>query len=242
MTIDRPIHPTSRPTGSRASAAALHAPGLTDVRGMIAAHDAFRWGFAPIPRLVREVRDGDRRRAVVVARHLETMLRMLEAHHSSEDELLWPRLLERVPDELAPVVRLMAAQHEGIHDQLERVLALLPYWRATGARTAGAGLAGAVDELVARLLDHMAAEETRLLPLAARCITEEEWAALGRRSMEKMPLRFLPVVLGAMRQIADPEVLADDLAKAPAPLRFWLQLTADRAFRRYAHRLGLAST
>ena len=238
-------HPTSRPTTRSASAGrpgagALHGPGLTDVRGMIAAHDAFRWGFRPVARLVRDVPDGDRRRAGVVAEHLHTVLGMLEGHHTSEDTSLWPRLLERVPDELAPLVHQMEAQHEGIHDQLERVLALLPYWRATGARTSGAGLAAAVEELVSRLEEHMAAEETHVLPLAARAITPAEWAALGKSGMRKMSLRFVPVVFGAMRHVADPEVVADELAKAPAPLRLWLALTAERSFRRYSRRLGVA--
>jgi hypothetical protein len=44
-----------------------------------------------------------------------------------------------------------------------------------------------------------------------------------------------------MRHVGDPEVVAADLAKAPLPIRVWLRLAADRAFRRYAAKVGIAT-
>lgn len=221
--------------------APLHGPGLTDVRGMIMAHDAFRWSLLPAPALVRGVEAGDVRRAAVVARHVETILAVLEGHHTSEDELLWPRLLERVPDELAPVVHLMESQHSQIHDRLEETLSLLPSWRAGAAAADRDRLGTAVDALVEVLTEHMAAEERHLLPLAARSVSEEEWAELGERGMRKIPLPFLPTAFGIMRHVGDPDIVAADLAKAPLPIRVWLRLTSDRAFRRYATEVGIAA-
>lgn len=217
----------------------LHGPGLTDVRGMVMAHDAFRWSLLPAPALVRGVAPGDVRRTAVVASHVETTLAILEGHHTSEDELLWPRLLERVPEELAPVVHLMESQHAQIHDHLEQTLVLLPRWRASTAAVDRDRLATAVEALVESLTEHMAAEERHLLPLAARSVSDAEWAELGERGMRKIPFGFLPTAFGIMRHVGDPEVVAADLAKAPLPIRVWLRLSADRAFRRYAAALGI---
>lgn len=221
--------------------AALHGPGRTDVRGMIMAHDAFRWSLLPAPTLVREVPPGDVGRARVVAGHVETILLVLEGHHTSEDELLWPRLLERVPEQLAPVVHLMENQHAHIHDHLEQTAALLPRWRAGATAVERDRLAAAVEALVDALVEHMAAEERHLLPLAARSVSEAEWAELGERGLRKIPFRFLPTAFGIMRHVGDPAVVAADLAKAPLPVRLWLRLTADRAFRRYAATVGITA-
>ena len=223
------------------TSAPLHGPGLTDVRGMIMAHDAFRWSLLPAPALVRAVEPGDLRRARVVARHVETILAVLEGHHTSEDELLWPRLLERVPDELAPVVHLMESQHEQVHEHLEQTLALLPRWRAGATAADRDGLGAAVEALVEVLTEHMAAEERHVLPLAARSVSEAEWSEVGERGIRKIPLGFLPTAFGIMRHVGDPDVVAADLAKAPPPIRLWLRLTSDRAFRRYAADVGIVA-
>jgi hypothetical protein len=221
--------------------AALHGPGLTDVRGMIMAHDAFRWSLLPAPSLVRGVAPGDVRRATVVASHVETILQVLEGHHTSEDELLWPRLLERVPEELAPVVHLMESQHAQIHDHLEQTAELLPRWRAGATAVERDRFAAAVEAHVEAHTEHMAAEERHVLPLAARSVSEAEWAELGERGLRKIPFGFLPTAFGIMRHVGDPEVVAADLAKAPLPIRVWLRLAADRAFRRYAAKVGIAT-
>ncbi|HEU4676424.1 MAG TPA: hemerythrin domain-containing protein [Motilibacteraceae bacterium] len=226
-------------TTTPASGTALRGPGLTDVRGMVMAHDAFRWSFAPMAGLVRAVAHGDTCRAGVVGEHVATVLGVLEGHHTSEDEHLWPRLLQRVPDELAPVVHLMESHHEGIHERMEEVLGLLPQWRARADAADGRALADAVQAMVALLDEHLAAEETHLLPIAARNVTQGEWDEMTEQSLKKIPLRFVPVAFGVMRKVADPEVVAADLAKAPAPIRLWLRLAADRAARRYAARLGV---
>ena len=39
--------------------------------------------------------------------HLDLVDRFLHHHHSIEDDLLWPKLLHRVPTEIAPVVEMM---------------------------------------------------------------------------------------------------------------------------------------
>jgi hypothetical protein len=186
---------------------------------------------------VREVPEGDVARVRLLADHLELVLRLLEHHHESEDELLWPLLLARVPDELAPLVHLMESQHEGVHGMLDEVGTLLPRWRSEPTRAAGARLADRVEHLVVLLDEHMRAEEQHILPIATRRVTQAEWEALGERALKGVPPSKGPLVFGIFMEIGDPEVVADELAKAPAPVRLLLRLTARRAWRRYRTRL-----
>ena len=39
---------------------------------------------------------------------------VLDHHHAAEDKHLWPRLLDRGSESVAPVVHLMEGQHENI--------------------------------------------------------------------------------------------------------------------------------
>src|SRR5689334_20924962 len=72
---------------------------LTDVHDMVVVHKAFRRELRLIPELVRAVPAGDTTRAAVVAGHARLVLQGLHLHHTGEDELLWPKLLQRdAPD------------------------------------------------------------------------------------------------------------------------------------------------
>jgi Hemerythrin HHE cation binding domain len=86
---------------------------LTDVSDMYVVHRAFRREFGLMPPLIRAVQPGDTARAAVLARHARFILTGLHSHHTGEDELLWPRLLERcLPDQ--ELIHRMEGQHSQV--------------------------------------------------------------------------------------------------------------------------------
>jgi hypothetical protein len=100
---------------------------MADVRDMYVVHRAFRRELGLLPGLVRAVAPGDTARATVLARHARMCLQGLHLHHTGEDELLWPKLLERcTPD--AELIHRMEAQHERVHDALEDLGPALDRW------------------------------------------------------------------------------------------------------------------
>ncbi len=216
---------------------ALHGPGLTDVRMMLVAHTSFRRELALSPSAVRGVGDGDRRRASVVADHVDLFLSLLHHHHTIEDELLWDTLLERVPGELAPLVRTMESQHEAVAALLERAGRRLAAWRETADVADGEALATVLGSLVVALMEHLDCEERDLLPIMARHITAQEWEVFTARGMESIPRSMMFLGLGMMLYEGDPEVIAGEMAAVPAPLRVVLPTLGRRAFRRYARRV-----
>ncbi len=204
----------------------------TSVMPMI--HSFFRREIRLAGGVLRRVAGGDVRRAEVVSDHLDFIARTLHEHHTSEDELLWPKLLDRVPEELAPIVRLMEAQHGQVDALLARIQELRPRWRETADPADRDRLADLFDELYVHLAEHLDAEEQRLLPIAARAVTQAEWEELGERGRQHTRRSELSLALGMFQYEGDPRVVAQMLAEAPAPIRWIVPRLSRRAFRKHA--------
>jgi hemerythrin-like domain-containing protein len=212
-------------------------PDQVDTRDMIVIHTAFRREYGLAPALVRAVAPGDAARAGQVSDHLDFLNNMLHHHHSGEDRLLWPKLLQRVPAELAATVTLMEQQHHQIHDTMQQAGDAMTRWREHATAADRDRLAAALDRLQAALTEHLAAEEEHILPLAARCLTEAEWAQLGEEGMGGVPKSQLMLVFGMLKYQGDPQVIAQMLAHAPLVPRLILPVLAPRAYARYARRV-----
>ena len=63
---------------------------------MVVGHRVFRREFRLLPTLIKAVEDGNAVRAGVLAKHAADVATALHVRHSSEDEVLWPWLLDRV--------------------------------------------------------------------------------------------------------------------------------------------------
>ncbi len=215
----------------------LHGPGLTDVRMMAVAHTSFRRELKLSAAAVRRVDLGDTRRAGPVADHVELFLGLVHHHHTIEDELLWERLVERVHAQESALVQLMEEQHHAVARLLAGCPALVASWRGSASAAARSRLADHLTELSTALCEHLEAEETHVLPLMARHIRPEEWEEFTARGMESIPRGMMLVGFGMMLYEGDPEAIAVEMRKMPAPLRPLLPVLARRAFRRYARRI-----
>lgn len=210
---------------------------LLDTREMLVVHSLFRRELRLAGEVVRLVPDRERLRARLVSRHLQLVERVLHDHHAAEDRLLWPLLTARVADDLAPLVELMEAQHQEVDGLLEQITEQRPAWAEDPTTSRGQQLATLYDRLYAGLVEHLDAEETRVLPLVARTITKPEWAALGEAGRKGIPRRHMPLVFGMLIQDSDPEIVATMLAPAPLPVRALVPRLGRRAYRKHALRI-----
>jgi hemerythrin-like domain-containing protein len=200
-------------------------------------HSAFRRELRLAPALVRSVEPGDRLRTALVATHLDLLDRFLHHHHAIEDELLWPKLLERVPVEIAPVVKLMEAQHESVAALLGRTVALRAAWRADADAARAAELAANYAQLHAALVEHLDAEEQHVMPLVESCITHKEWVKIGKAAQRGTPLKDGPRMLGMLAYDGDPDVMRKMLGAVPAPMRGTVLKVGRRAYAKHAARV-----
>ena len=202
-----------------------------DTREMIVVHNTFRRGFGDLPGLIRGVADGDSDRAGVIAGFYTEIAAGLHHHHTGEDELLWPKLLERVDVDQAFVLRA--------EEQHARVSALLERGEPTAAAFArGAGalarerFAELADELNAALCEHMADEERSVLPLVERFITVAEWHELAERGRASIPKDRLLIQVGWILDGLPDDDRREFLAHLPLAARIAWRLLGKRQYRK----------
>ncbi|MDT4925058.1 MAG: hypothetical protein QOG01_2771 [Pseudonocardiales bacterium] len=218
------------------------AAGLIDVRMMVVVHCGFRRELGLAAPAVRSVVAGDSRRAATIADHVTLFTDAVHHHHTIEDEMLWDRLIERVPAETKALVHLMEQQHGSVAALLAGCPDLVGRWRKGATAADRDALAGHLDRLVAALGEHLDAEEAHVLPLMARYVTSEEWEAFTAAGMSSIPKRLLFVGFGMMLYEGDPEVMAIEIAKLPRPIRGVVPTLSRRAYRRYATKIHRTPT
>ena len=208
-----------------------------DTREMVVIHRVFRRELALLPRLIRGVADGDTARAARISEHLVDITTGLTTHHTGEDELLWPLLLQRVTLE-ADLVRRMEAQHEAVHERIGATQQMAVRWAEHADVPSRDELATAVDQMHAALVEHLDDEEQLMLPIIAEQLTQAEWDALGEHGRASLPRgRKSLLFLGSILEDATEEERAEFLARIPLPGRLMWRLAGRRAYAREIQQL-----
>ena len=192
-------------------------PPLVDTSDMVRFHRIFREALSAAPKLVSSVQAGDTARAALVGDYYTNVLRLLHAHHTGEDELLTPKLLDRCPDQ-AEVIARVADQHHNVDGALGNAAAALAAWRTEPELRTATALTDALQSLGTALVRHLDDEEAYVLPIAARAITEAEWNQLPANGLRHFDGDKLWLVLGLIRQQMTAHELEQMDASMPPPL------------------------
>lgn len=210
---------------------------LADARDMFAVHTMFRREFGLLPDLVRGVTAGDVQRAAVVADHAAIVTAILHLHHAGEDKHIWPLLRERGAAEIAEIVDVMEAQHEGIHKEYLRLNGALEAWRASASADDRNALVACVEQLLPQLRTHLTLEEERVVPLIERYVTAAEYGRAAGDGATATPPDVLSVSLGMVFYEADPAVVEMIITGMPAAIQPSFPKAAIDAYAAYAYRL-----
>jgi hemerythrin-like domain-containing protein len=204
---------------------------LCDTHDMVVVHRVFRREFALMPAMLTTVEGGDVQRSAVVGAHAAEVLSTLHHHHSTEDELLWPRLHQRtaLPGDELDRMRL---QHDRIAGLLDEIGTTLPRWTAEAGVTDRERLGELFGQASIAIDEHLREEETSVLPVVERHITAQEWQELSARGMSSLPPARLSVFLGHILEEATPAERAAFLSKLPEPGRQAFDLVGEPTYRR----------
>jgi hypothetical protein len=184
-----------------------------DMSVMLAIHQALRRDLERLGRIAAK-RDGGPARLLQAAAGWGQFKTFLVAHHTAEDQALWPPLRAAVAGHTDQVALADALEEE--HSVLEPLLTAID----AAAADPGDGhqrLGGIIDELITALSAHLAHEETDGFALIDAPLTPEQWqhfgAVNGRLVTPEAP-DYLPWLLNE----ADQETVDAVLGKFPPPL------------------------
>jgi hemerythrin-like domain-containing protein len=227
--------------GGPHQSASMHTEKMADSRDMIGAHDAIRREFDALPTLVRGVAAGNAHGTAVIADHVDLMAEFLHAHHASEDDHVWPKLLDRCPAEVEPLVSTMESQHALIDAELRALSGATRHWRASAGAADRDAVAAVAARIIPALREHLALEESDVLPLIDGHLTDREWKATVAASLAKVRGSKKPMMMGMAIYQAREDQLR--LLRAAVPAVAWLVLRplGERAYRSYRARLAAAT-
>jgi iron-sulfur cluster repair protein YtfE (RIC family) len=199
------------------------------------------WEMALVHRLIRRAfergRDyvlapGAADRADAVGRYIGFSLDGLHAHHSTEDDLIWPALQQRAAPSATMILR-MEDQHAGLHDAVLATRSALATWIATPSAAGAQAVAAAIDTLLERLAAHLDDEERDIVPLIAAHINQEEWDEVGQLAFSKFSPEDRFYAMGELLESATPEEAARMMAGVPLPVRILWRLVGHRRYDRF---------
>lgn len=174
---------------------------------MYAMHNALRRELEHLAKVAAR-EDGDPRRILADAPGWELFKKALHAHHTAEDEALWPVMRDTLagrPDDLA-LLDAMEAEHARIDPVIEAI--------DGGTEPLG----DLVEALAAGLTAHLKHEEDEALPLMDEVVTPEQLMNFGQAHAAGIgpdAPRVFPWLLDGVSA----ETVATTLAPVPEPVR-----------------------
>ncbi|MEU3186191.1 hemerythrin domain-containing protein [Streptomyces sp. NPDC006923] len=171
--------------------ALMHIAMRRDARRLLAAAPVLtRAGLAPAGLWWQQLRD------------------IIDWHHRSEDDVLWPGLLRRAP-EFASEARLLGEDHAVLDRAMDGV---------TSALRGDAPVVPAATRFDSVLRDHLRDEEAVSFPVFAR-LSPDEYLAVERKVIAGAPLKVMSSLQPWMFDGADRRSVAQVAATIPPPVR-----------------------
>jgi hemerythrin-like domain-containing protein len=204
-----------------------------DVRDMAIVHRTFRKLYEESAQLVRAAPTPSPARVTFLADHIDFGIMMLHHHHEGEDELLYPVLIERVPEQAA-MTEQVDHEHLLIKTALDATSVACAAWREQPSAETGEALAAALGHLNSVVQPHLDDEEQKVVPLAAVTLTQQEWDAMGKHAVAQIPRNKRGIAFG---MLCEPLSQADRdhmMHVLPAPVRMLYPFLIERPWQKYA--------
>ena len=189
----------------------------TDVSDMYATHKALVGALDAAPAYVAKA-GPDSERVEVIGSFYENVIEFLHAHHTGEDELIYPVLEQRCAESRSELERI-DNQHKLLHAPMDAGRSALAAWRAAPSTDNAQAVIDAIASIAEPLRPHLAEEESVVLPIATQWMSPEEWGKMPGHAMLifRGDKKWLP--LGLIREQLDQEHRDGMLAGMPPDMR-----------------------
>ena len=172
-------------------------------------------------------------RVTFLADHIDFGIMMLHVHHEGEDELLYPKLIERVPEQAA-MTEQVDREHQLIKTALDQASAACAAWRGRPSAETGEALAAALGHLNEVVQPHLDDEEQKVVPLAAVTLTQQEWDAMGKHAVASIPRNKRGIAFGMLLDPLNQADRAYMMRVLPVPVRVLYPVLIGRPYKKYA--------
>ena len=204
-----------------------------DVRDMAIVHRTFRSVYEEAVRLVRAAPAPSPGRVTFLADHIDFGIMMLHVHHEGEDELLYPMLIERMPEQAA-MTEQVDREHQLIKTALDQASAACAAWRGRPSAETGEALAAALGHLNEVVQPHLDDEEQKVVPLAAVTLTQQEWDAMSKHAVASIPRNKRGIAFGMLLDPLNQADRAYMMRVLPVPVRVLYPVLIGRPYKKYA--------
>lgn len=206
-----------------------------DLRGYRAIHAALRDAAHAMAAAAPTLTATDPKRLAAFRAYWKGYAGEVLAHHTTEDDVVFPELVARVPS-LAPLMERADADHHHLDELMEDVTASL----AAVAEGAPAERAAAVLRQVADHMDeHLGMEDRDFLPVIEVSFTAEEYETLEKKALEIIGIGSQAAfTIPFIARSVDDEARVALLGDAPLPVKVILRLFTGR-HARMATRAGV---
>jgi hypothetical protein len=202
-------------------------PMRPDTTEMAAVHKVFRSSLDSAPAFIASAKGDDARRALI-SNYYSNVMSFLEVHHDGEEEILFPLLVERAPDRCGLVDEATEAHRQALA-ALHTSCDALSAWEKNGDSDA-TGLEHSLAALNEVLTAHLDTEEAEIVPVAADCVTVEEWGMLPAHGFANFEGDKVWLILGLIRENFTDDQRAQMLAHMPPPAREMWETMGESSF------------
>lgn len=198
-----------------------------DTSDMRAVHKVFRESLASAPQFIAGAANDDVRRTMI-ANYYANVMEFLKVHHDGEEELVFPLLCERAPEQRS-ILDKAAADHQSVLGPMDTVGDRIEVWQTKGDD----GIQGILDALAAlqaTLIPHLDEEEAEVLPLAAAHMNAAEWGQLPGHAMGHFQGDKIWLIMGLIRENFTQQQRDTMLAHMPPPAHEMWETMGERSF------------
>jgi len=203
-----------------------------DLTAYHAVHTALRRGTHALAVAAADLDVADRRRAQAFARYWKGFAGEVLAHHTIEDDVMFPALIERAPV-AAELIGRTDADHERLDELMTAVAAEVE--ELASGRIAPA-LSSELRELASLMDAHLDFEDAEVLPRFEQHFTAEEYSELDDQAAKALGLsKQAAFTIPFIASMLDPDVRDRVFGDAPAAFKLLYRATR-RSHARLADR------
>lgn len=208
------------------------APADTRMMGIV--HSALKRDLLRSRNVLSSVPAPEGRQRRALGEHLIWMMEFLHAHHTGEDEGLWPLVRRRNPA-AGQLLDSLEADHGQIEPAAQAVTRAAREYAETTADGPRTVLSGRLDQLIDVLFPHLDREVAEAMPVVSASITNREWDAVEQEyNIKPKSLRELGMEGHWLLEGIDPEGYEVVVHKVPPVARFVLLHGFARSYRRHS--------